>query len=431
MEGVGLLCLGCCYIVLEIVFYVYVQYVLLPTIRDVRPVPPCFLKDKFELARECLDLIQTMTSYSFTDFIRGWFLYAQLRDIRIGNLDSLLAWVLFVRHFPDLSDEEKDSVFTFRTDMCKQFDVTFEEGFNPDVRHCNFNLETIRTIHHPLIEYAVFNVVEGCCLLKMYTCGFHRYQTTNGMTYWYKKQDYEDGMPRKPPILMLHGISSGWFSYSECIAKFGKNRDVVLVDYSCVRISWINLNFPSNEELNCCVNEILVRHDIANVSLFAHSWGTLISVCLLQMSPSIFSHVTFVDPVGMTIFLPEPVYTLMYKPPVTILDYLVCYFVRYNISIANAMYRNVYWFNVTCLLNDVPSEIGVVVGIAAEDELVPSRAIKDLVTIHNKKRLRTGARPVTLLCFDKLLHGDTVCMSSSIDDLLVAVNISECVLPTT
>ena len=415
-----------CYIGLEFIFYLYVQHVLLPKIQPVKPAQESFFKDRVALARECLDLISVMNTYNFEDFIRGWFLYSKVEDIYTGNIDSWLAWVLFVRHFPDLNDDEKGAVLSFRLEMSTKFDVIFKEGFNPAVKHCNFNLETVRIIHHPLIEYAIFNLVEVYSILfKMYAYGFRRYQSSNGMIYWYKKHPDEDGITRRPPIMILHGICFGWMSYAECITKFGKNRDVILLDYSCVRISWINLHVPDNEEVNCCVKEILVQHNIEKVSLLAHSWGTLISVWLLQMSPAIFSHVTFLDPVGMVIFLPEPAYTLMYKPPVATQDYLVCYFVRHNISTATAMYRNLCWFNVTCLLDDIPSDIGVVIGIAAEDELVPARAIKDIVDIHNKKHVSPGYRQVKLICFDKLSHGDTICIPESVDAIVAAVSISE------
>jgi len=408
----------CCvtiYILLEIYFYIYVHFFLLPTIVLPRSREMYSGSEAFQVGEKCINIIKRMKMYNFRDFIKGWFLNAEIESIHTENLHSWLSWILYGCDSEDLSFYEKQKVISFRLEMCETFDITFKDGFNPDVRHCRFSLEKLTTMHHLLLEYVLFNIFECRALFYLIYNGFSRTKTTGGIHVWYKKNEKSSS---NRPLLFLHGICSGWSSYIECIHKFGKDRDVILIDYSCVRISWIHLHVPNKSEIYDCINEIFEKFKIQKVSLLAHSWGTLIATWLLERDPSIFTDITLIDPVGLVIFLPEPTYILMYKPPTTLLDFAICYFVRHNINTANAMYRNLFWCNVTCFLDDIPKNIPILIGTGTDDDLVSSNAIKDLVNLTNQNR--SIHEFVTLITFEKYKHGDILSKTDSIDKLYEA-----------
>jgi pimeloyl-ACP methyl ester carboxylesterase len=138
--------------------------------------------------------------------------------------------------------------------------------------------------------------------------------------------------------------------------------------------------------------QILAHHHIDKISIVAHSWGTFIAGWILQLNPSIISHVTFIDPVSITFLYPETTYTIVYKKSQSIEDHLLDYFVRHDISVSNTIHRHFTWYNEALSLDSIPASVGVVLGLSCHDALVNFRVALDLVELCNAGGKRNNKR---------------------------------------
>ncbi len=406
------------------------------------------------LMEKIIKSLNSLESYSLQEFLSGWFFTerhekSNVHDIHTTNFDSWLAFIMFHSTLPNLSFEQLNIVRNMRQKWNLE---SMKDGTNTMIRHADYRLASISHIHHPLILYGMFYCYKHWGhFICLYSKGFRYMQTDSGITYWYRQ-----GIPSKNgapfPVLIFHGINSmGWSQYATLYEAFEDDRSIFLINNYTIHPCSLCTDIPPNsfwsffskvvfprtsvnpfiamtpDNFQRNVIQILDTHHIHKCSILGHSWGTFLASWLLKRIPERISHVTFIDPVALTIYFPDTLYTLFYKPPRTLQDYLIRYFLTYDITIAYNVQRHFEWHEAAIFLEDIPRHIGIVIGIAMNDEFICSRAAVELVDKYIEQKIddTTTRAPVHKLVWESLGHADAIMNRKAMRDMVVAINTNE------
>jgi len=408
-------------IIIEFCFYIYIYYILLPTLQPLQNGYKNIIEDPIILSDKFCNLIDSLESYNFDDFLSGWLLTksynkCDYKDVMASNVDSLFAWVVFNLHLNDLSESELKII----KNITNKFDgLKKEEGINLSLIHANYSLVPIKHIYHPLIIYIIFwCYVKLGHLMCLHNKGFVYCKTNYNMTYWYRK-----GSENISPLFIFHGINSlGWSLYSQLIEALGSNRTIILINYDAIKPCTLNIKVIDPYTLNKNIIDIIEKYKFNKISLFGHSWGTFIVGWIIKQIPEYILNITLIDPVALTINFPDTAYTMFYKPSKTITDYLLRYFLTYDITISYNIQRHFEWHNAVIYLEDIPDNIGLVIGVALKDNFLCSYVAVEIIDKFIIKRNNTKAAPIRKIVWDNFMHADSIMNLEAINNIAEIVN---------
>lgn len=283
-----------------------------------------------------------------------------------------------------------------------------QDGFNSSLRCSDYSLIPISHLHHPLVLYLFFTgyVNIGNFIVLRLIRGFRFYKTKQGMTYWMRKTNNASFNP----LIVFHGVNlTGWKWYINRINTLIENRTVILVNYDATKTCSFNFhNLPMDPfTFRKNISEIIYTHNITDFSIFGHSWGTFLSSWILKSitppstdtnEPIInfserITHVTLIDPVAITIFLPDTIHYLLYKRPKTVIDYLFRYFLTNDLTLSCNIQRHFEWHNMVLFLDEIPEKIELSIGFSMKDELICGTAMNEIVDnfITQRKQINGSA----------------------------------------
>lgn len=399
------------WIFFEILFFIYIHFIILPDInKPVKHVAPIFKKpnDIFKDAYRILSIIKD--DYPHEMFFTLYFLKADFQEICVDNYDTLMAWALYTIQLPQLDKEQFETIKTLRNLATDIFQIQWKDGYNPAIKNMHVTFEPLHYIHHPLLLCSILWCIELYTNIKnLRFRGFSKERLSDGTTYWIFIHPTSNYLP----VLLLHGIFTGWHFYNDLIQELCKTRSVILYNYDCIKLMSFDLRVPNAYEVNMNVREILNRHAIEKINLIGHSWGTFLCNWIVRLSPHIIHHLTLIEPITITVFFPEQTYTILYKPPETFADYLLYYFVRNDLNLSHALVHNFTWYNMYLDIDDIPVSIEITIVISTNDNMVNFSAINPLADYHIRKRQQLQAtdetiRPIHKYINQDLLHGECI-----------------------
>jgi hypothetical protein len=225
---------------LDLLWFIYVRAVLLPPLQKrTHRHKPLGKKNPMDIYKDFLMQMKQVTSYSFKQYLSGFFLQSDIATIHVGNIDSFLAWNIYGSTTDALSPIQSHAITDLRTFISNEFNVLFPPGFHPHSRHVSVDFDNVKHMHRPILFYAIVNTMECySSITNLYFKGFQR-RTLHNTSYWFKP-----GTSTKPPIVVFHGICSGWGYYTKLIHAIQKNRTVLLFDCPFVKVNWINIHVP-------------------------------------------------------------------------------------------------------------------------------------------------------------------------------------------
>jgi pimeloyl-ACP methyl ester carboxylesterase len=386
---------GCfIWIILEILFWLVITFFVSPRLQvrsKPHDVPGCPLQFFFRIL-DTIDLLGN--SYPIEQYISGFCRNAPIESIQLGNFSNFLCWAMFDRDVQDLTVAEQRELEAMVTETQRRYPVvrTMKPGINPDVQHCCFTLEPVPHLHRPLLLYilAGFNeCVWNSLILR--TSGF-RSMRLGIVHYWIKHGNSSNSADSpQPPLLFFHGITPGWSLYLLLLWFFGQNRTVILVDFDPIKIKSMNFYSPSVDSYCEHVKRILQRHGIARASVLGHSFGSITAGWFVRRFPSMVCHLTLVDPVSLLLAFPEVAYSFLYRQPRTIVEWVIDWTAAREITVSYALRRNFNWKENTLHLDDIPSDIGVVIGVAMSDEITCPATVAEYGRICHVKRYAEAA----------------------------------------
>ena len=108
----------------------------------------------------------------------------------------------------------------------------------------------------------------------------------------------------------------------------------------------------------------------------------------------------------MSTFIPYPetIYEVCYKPPSSLDDYFLYYFLRTDLTVGHTLARHFAWYNMV-LVTQIPHDIGVVVSLSENDTLLDSTAAVKIMDKHIAN-LPTTAKPYVKLFWPKYGHAE-------------------------
>jgi pimeloyl-ACP methyl ester carboxylesterase len=420
---------GVIWICLEIAFWYVIEFVVVPRLQRLSKPSPVSA-DPIKFFVKILDAIDSLKGYSIQEYIEGFFHRSKLEDIYVENFRSFLAWAMFGKFREDLDEQDLFFLEKLEKELHRRYKVlqTLKPGYNPKIKHTSFTLEEIPHVHRPLLVYVAAGVTEmifNAVFLRLK--GFQR-MGVRGLNYWYKQGPAND---TSPPLLILHGISPGWSFYGMLVHYLSENRTVLLIDFDSIKIKSMHFHMPPIEEFTGNVKLVLKRHHIAKVSVVGHSFGSITAAWILTHHPEIVCHLCLIDPVSLLLSLPDVAYSFLYKAPTTWTEYLIHYAASREITISHMLYRHFCWHKNTLWLENIPTDIGVVVGMGSGDEIANMVVIEEYVNRCNiwRKTLKSTTSSfvaeISTVMWEGFSHGQVLLSPTPLKELNSIIKLSE------
>ena len=125
----------------ELLYYTYFRLVIVASLQPLKErIPPIF-RQPSTIIFSIYDILQSIKSYSFTEFCSGFCLKHDIQDIYIKNYESFMSWALYLSHPHQLNAEEATSVSTIVSQATMRFNAPSIPGNNEKVNHAKFNLD--------------------------------------------------------------------------------------------------------------------------------------------------------------------------------------------------------------------------------------------------------------------------------------------------
>jgi len=187
---------------------------------------------------------------------------------------------------------------------------------------------------------------------------------------------------------MFHGITTGWGLYINLIRVLAQNRTVVLIDLEGIKIKSMSFQLPTPEQFANKVHNILKRHKIKRCSIVAHSFGSVSCAWFLRYYPESISHITMIDPVSILLMLPDVAYSFLYRTPSNFFQCIVYFCASRDLTVSHMLHRQFWWYNNIFWLDDLPAHIGLVVGLAGNDQIANAKVLQQYINNFRSQRLR-------------------------------------------
>lgn len=412
------------WVCMEIFYFAYIKWRVAPKLCPKTSRYPFRFNDPVNMVLGVYETLLRLNTYSFESFVSKFFLNAPICEIHAGNFESFLSWAVYRDSFINLSVSERDVVALLRDKASELFCITWKEGYNPTIQHIQCGIEELHYIHLPLTYSLVVKGFErGIEYYFIHKYGFQLYQSPSSSSISYFIRVHSQST--KPPVILFHGICTGWSNFNKMIQTLICDRTVILFNYACTKRHSMRFEVPSADEVANSVEMILWTHAIARVSLIGSSWGTFLVGWVARLKPHLVAHITLLDPVTLNVFLPDTIYTILYKPCQTIMDYLLHVCVRRDLTIANTLCRMV-WYNVSVCLSELSGDIGITVGISSDDLFISVPTTIELVKQSNGTRVVDGKKPVQLFVWEEMAHGDSVYTSRCIQEVIRELDARTC-----
>lgn len=448
-------------------FYSFIHFIFSKTLERVRNPNRFIIRDAVKATERIAYIIKTLSHiYSLETFVNGFFLGATVKQLQKENVLSFLCWAFFGKSYhsvrqqasvrmssENLASESQSYSSEYITSCAElkqleecyavleaQFPTEMKRmsaGFNPNAKHVNMCLtQQIPFLHRPFLYYFGLRVFDFFYnFLVMRSLGFSTHHVdvhdgVNGKTmrirYWYRQGirrsstvELNVGSSTRP-IVLLHGISHGWISYTMLFSSLSgvsslsqDERSLILVQTESIRIGSLETVFPSGNAFSTALKTILGNHSYTDCTLVGHSFGSMLAGGVLRRSPEIIHSLVLLDPVCLLLSLPAVAYNFLYKEPRSLMDWVIYIFASREITISHTLYRNFIWWESDLWLEDVPNNVPVLVVLAENDEILDAPGVRSYCEIYKNKREQKSA-PVEFLYFENVGHGQYLFNSSSL-----------------
>mmetsp|Transcript_24996 Transcript_24996/g.29528 ORF Transcript_24996/g.29528 Transcript_24996/m.29528 type:complete len:550 (-) Transcript_24996:366-2015(-) len=376
----------CVWIGFELLFYFVVMVDWKRNMDILTPTPSYRMKPETLIANVLTD-VQTLQNYDVTAFLRGWFLGAELDDVKLGNVEEFLAWAMYNVHRNSLTTQQFASVKRVIVDLTRRFGVIFKPGFNEDVKCSNFTLHpsSPHIMHRPLCFYVFTGICKVLGHTLLFQAGFVPFKC-GSLSYWYRPCiGRPAGSPEPLPMVFFHGICPGLFTYIPMLRNLVVGRAALLIEMPHVGMG-LNLTPPSREALVKSVVRACKRHGVSKACVCGHSYGSFCAAWMVQSNPELVGQLVLLDPMCLLLALPDVTYNFLYRKPQTIMQKLINLGGASEMGVNHTLRRHFWWFNSVLFAHEI-ADIPTVVHIASNDSIAPSSHIRDYLRAHYSDRI--------------------------------------------
>ncbi|KAK8013688.1 hypothetical protein PG991_009281 [Apiospora marii] len=364
------------YVLLDLTYAVFLWLPYTRRLRDEADHPPPLSPvDRRALFLKCNDNVP-----DFDRYLRLWFLGANPSEIRRDNVRDFVLWAFFDRRPGAESEDEADECAGY-LDLIEQrlgHELTPGRGAAQSLR---LTFDDIETRYRSFIWYVLMGIVDMGTHVQLAWRGFEYHSlpaskfayvlpprmqsffarsrsASDELSYWVRPHT---AGPGKEPIVFLHGIGVGLWTYANFLANVGlpsaKSGHGVDGDGSEGQVGIIALEvMPVSFRLTEAplgkldfLNEmrrVLAAHPRwEQFVLITHSYGSALATHMLhseEFSARIDS-VVLIDPVTILLHMPDVAYNFTRRRPEGANEWQLWYFASTDPGTAHALGRHFHW----------------------------------------------------------------------------------------
>ncbi|VDB89625.1 unnamed protein product [Peniophora sp. CBMAI 1063] len=373
----------------------------------------------FERCRTCMD----------GDALSGWFTSASTstsadKRVKKENMAEWLNWSLFSTTSELAREEWKEEMEYYLSFFDALFGYTLDVGRNRDLGTLRLAVDPVVACHRPLLWYGVVCLVDALTSTALWRMGFRHYNVNEwftafpprpilslvsdhssnpGIPYWYRPHNSKD----KLPILFLHGIGIGLWTYTDFFRELiDIDPDIGVLALEILPIS-MHITHPPlpRAQMHSTITRILDAHNLPRVVLMSHSYGTGLSAQILH-DPALESRVAatlFVDPIPFLLHHPSVAYNFLYRAPRTANEWQLWYFASRDADVARALGRHFHWFENVLFREELEGK-RVAVSVSGRDQVVDGHAVRRYLTGDDVARTYWEKEGLEVLWWPELDH---------------------------
>ncbi len=405
-------------VIIEILFYFAIRYVANYYLNPITR-PPVYESEPVLLIRKILDDVDRITDYSHRDFFEGWFCGANLESIKLENMKSFLAWVMFASLITDVDSNQMCIIESMVAEICSRYNMCLVAGSNEDIRHIKMTVEPLLYTFRPMMLYVATGLVNTITSLYMEFLGFHAGMHGN-VKYWHRPCGYGQNINNAVPLVIFHGITTGWINYLKLVMRLARRREVFLLELDSIKVNSLHFRMPTPQAYAAAVQQLLLRHAIHKVSVVGHSFGSITAGWFVRRYSAMVSHFTLIDPVSLLLAFPDVAYNFLYRVPKSFTEWAIHLVVSQEITIANTLRRNFWWFENVLWLEDIPESVGILVALAGADEVANAALIQryvDLCAHQRQQQSRAWCAPISCLMYSTCSHAEILSCERSVAEI--------------
>ncbi|EFY91491.1 hypothetical protein J3459_013837 [Metarhizium acridum] len=324
-----------------------------------------------------------------TEYLRGWFLGAELDDIRRDNLREFFLWAFFDAQMKNndpasIDQDIWNEINDYVTLTEARLGHPLREGRGP-AKSLRLTLDGISTAYRCLLWYLIVFLVDQATHYVLARHGFRYYartfhvarrtfpprpqelfakhrSTVPELSYWLLPHTTNSGSKRS--IVFWHGIGIGLWTYVWFIIQLrssrASNHDTGIIVPEMLPISFrLTDRPPRKDQLLSMVIRILDHHQgWERFTLVSHSYGSVPTTHMLR-SPQLrrrIQSITLIDPVTILLHLPNVAYNFTRRMPQRANEWQLWYFAGTDLGVALSLGRHFFWRENITWKEDLVSE---------------------------------------------------------------------------
>jgi len=408
-----------CWLALEIACFIFFKLFIIRFIqhRDPQKIPPYptqqldaprhhfMLRILHRFAHIHSHLPEAAVTLKIKQFLSAWFFNVSFSSILKGNVQEFLAWAMYSKNPDELFRQELAEIGQFLSYVDKKHGITFKPGYDESVKCARLSCEPVDPLYRPLALYVkgfVFFALTHVIL--RFVCGFTRVRARNGVAFWVRRPASTSTLTESPPsppapVLFFHGIApGGFFAYLPFLNLLLSGRGGLLFENNSVA-SVLSLT-PNTEA------EVLEAVEAAMDEFFppkekfvvaGHSVGSCCVTWVHRALPNRIETILLLDPVSLFLSNATVCTNFLHKERLgTVMENVIWFFASTELGTLTYLRRHFFWYRNEMWLEDVGDDIEVVVFLAAKDEIIHARDVREGIA-------KCGRKVKVIYC-DNLSH---------------------------
>ncbi|TID15234.1 Eukaryotic peptide chain release factor GTP-binding subunit [Venturia nashicola] len=337
------------------------------------------------------------------DFLRKWFLGADLKDIKWENVKDFYRWGFLNTADEHTAHDEELDVYVQGVE--ELLGKKLEPG-RGSAKCLRLTVDPVEMTHRPIVWYFILGLLDCITATLLTIHGFTYYHIphrrfftifpwrffslitthtspSSHTSYWYRRHTSKTRLP----VLFIHGIGVGLYPYMPFLAQlqdFDDDGDgeigIIAIEIAPL-ISKITNRILPKKEMMAEIDAIVTAHGWDKFVLVSHSYGTVISTYLHQdtaMAAKI-GPTLLVDPVNFLLHLPDVAYNFTAKKPVGANELQLWFFAAQDMGIAHVLRRHFFWTENILWKEDIEGR-DVTVSLSGKDLILDTEAVGRYVT---------------------------------------------------
>lgn len=354
-------CVGAVEILWYLVWYLpYRMYLARPGL----PLDTITKDERYDLYRKLINHIPDSHL-----FMRKWFNNAHLDEIYREDIKDWLLWALWNKwHKPEDNMEENEELEELVDKWEERHGMQFRKG-RGGATAIRASLDPVITRHATLLWYWTvwaLDLMTAAWLMLFLGFSFYRQPLHTFFTnfpfrpmtllsprrsaapdfsYFYRPaKQLEAGRSKKRTVVFLHGIGMGLSPYLAWLSTVPRDVSVLLVEFMPVS-GRICPEAVSQREFVSSMRSILSQHELNDIVLVGHSYGTLMVRSLVDdpIVNSKIHSIILLDPACICMHLPELGYNIMRRHPRTAPELEMQWFAAADPRTAHTLTRRLHW----------------------------------------------------------------------------------------